>query len=173
LAIVTASYRRYTQAMRGYIVSALILFLLPLSAQTVPSGWQVIKDSKNACQIAVPSDWVIYGDSRSAAVFHDASTGLVVVTSQPGQAFAPLPERLQAVLNIDKGKLFENSAKRVFYQDKVSTHPADPNWFTFSVPGKNGTCSGHLTFLPSISEELARKIVLSLGPLSDTRGGTQ
>jgi len=159
--------------MREYIVSALILFVLPLAAQTVPGGWQIVKDPKNACQVAVPADWVIYGDSRSAAIFHDAATALVVVTSQPGQAFAPLTEHLQTILNISKGKLFENSAKRIFYQDKASSHPDDPNWYTFSVPGKNGTCSGHLTFLPSISDDVARKIVLSLGPLSDGRGGTQ
>ncbi|HUB80127.1 MAG TPA: hypothetical protein VMB03_15080 [Bryobacteraceae bacterium] len=159
--------------MREYIVSALILFALPLSAQTVPAGWQIVKDSKNACQIAVPPDWTIYGDSRSAAVFHDASTALAVVTSQPGQAFAPLTEHLQTVLNISKGKLFENSAKRIFYQDKVSSRPDDPNWYTFSAPGKNGTCSGHLTFLPSTAEDLARKIVGSLGPVSEARGGTQ
>jgi len=158
--------------MREYIVPALILFSLPLGAQSVPTGWQIVKDTKNACQIAVPPEWVIYGDSRSAAIFHDASTALAVVTSQPGQAFAPLTERLQVFLNIAKGKLFENTAKRVFYQDKVSIHPDDPNWYTFSVPAKNGTCSGHLTFLPVIPEDIARKIALSLGPLSETRGGT-
>jgi uncharacterized protein YbdZ (MbtH family) len=159
--------------MREYIVSVLILFTLPLSAQVVPAGWQIVKDSKNTCQIAVPADWSIYGDSRSAAVFHDPSTALAVVTSQPGQAFAPLTAHLLSILNVSKDNLFENTAKRIFYQDKVSAHPDDPAWYTFSVPAKDGTCSGHLTFLPGVSNDTARKIALSLGPVTEGRGGTQ
>ena len=157
--------------MREYIVSTLILFSLPLSAQVVPTGWQIIKDAKNACQLAVPADWSVYGESRSAAVLHDSSTALVVVTSQPGQSFGPLTERLLTVLNIGKEKLFENTSKRIFYEDKASHHPADPKWYTFSVPGNNGTCSGRLTFLPSLSDDIARKIVFSLGP-TEGHGGS-
>ena len=157
--------------MREYLVPALILFCLPLSAQVVPAGWQVVKDSKSACQIAVPADWSLYGDDHSAAVLHDTSTALAVVTSQPGQAFSPLTEFFQKVLNIPKEKLFENTSKRIFYQDKTSASADDPNSYSFSVPGKAGTCSGHLTFLPSVPEDTARKIVLSLGPAAETTNG--
>src|ERR1017187_7622414 len=159
--------------MREYMVPALILFCLPpLGAQVMPAGWQLVKDSKNACQLAVPADWSPYGESRSAAVLHDMSTALAVVTSQPGQTFAPLTEFFQKVLNIRKEKLFENTPKRIFYQDKTSAQADDPNSYTFSVPGKAGTCSGHLTFLPSVPEEVARKIALSLGPAPESHGGS-
>jgi hypothetical protein len=155
-----------------FAVNALILFCLPLSAQVVPTGWQIVKDSKQACQIAVPADWSVYGESHSAAVFHDTSTALAVVTSQPGQTFAPLTEFFQKVLNINKDKFFENTAKRIFYQDKTSANHDDPSSYTFSVPGKGGTCSGRLTFLPSIPEDMARKIALSLGPAAETHPGS-
>jgi len=158
--------------MREYAIAVLILLNLPLAAQVAPSGWQIVKDSRNTCQLAVPPDWSLYGESHSAAVFHDASTALVVVTGQPAQAFAPLSERLKAVLNLGKEKLFENTANRIFYEDKASAHPADPKSYTFSVPGKNGTCSGRLTFLPSVPDDLARQIVLSLGPAPETHKGT-
>jgi uncharacterized protein YbdZ (MbtH family) len=158
---------RYTPDMREYMVSTLVLFCMPcLCAQGVPAGWQIVKDSKNACQLAVPADWSLYGESHSAAVLHDTSTALAVVTSQPGQTFVPLTGFFQKVLNIPKEKLFENTAKRIFYQDKTSKSAEEPNSYTFSVPGKDGTCSGHLTFLPSITEDVARKIALSLGPAS-------
>ena len=62
-------------------------------------------------------------------------------------------------------------AKRIFYQEQTSTGREDPNAYTFSVPGKAGTCSGHLRFLPSISEDIARKIALSLGLTTQQRGG--
>jgi hypothetical protein len=163
--------------MREYIVLTLILLFLPsVSAQVVPAGWQIVKDSKNdsknACQIAVPPDWSPYGDNSGAAVFHDVSTAIAVVTSQPGQTFSPLPESVQKVLDIRKEKIFENTAKRIFYQDKTSENREDPNAYSVSVPGKAGTCSGRVTFLPSISEDVARKIALSLGPVPEPHRGT-
>lgn len=152
--------------MREYVFASLILFFVQaVAAQVVPAGWQVVKDSKNNCQMAVPADWSPYGDNYGAAILRDTSTAMAVVTSQPGQTFRPLTEALQKVLNIPKDKMFENTTKRIFYQDKTSVGPEDPNGYTFSVPGKGGTCSGRLTFIPSITEEVARKIALSLGPI--------
>jgi hypothetical protein len=152
--------------------SLILLFLQPVSAQVVPAGWQVVKDTKGVCQIAVPADWSPYGESKGAAVFHDTSTAIAVVTSQPGQAFSTLPDSLQRVLDITKEKMFENSAKRVFYQDKTSGGPEDTNAYSFSVPAKGGTCSGHLTFLPSVGADVARKIALSLMPVPETHPGS-
>lgn len=158
--------------MREYIVSTLVLLLFQAPAphpspSAVPEGWQTVADGKGLCRIAVPPDWVRFSDASGAAVFKDASTAIAVVTSQPGQEFKPLPEAVQRVLHIPKDKLFENSAKHIFYQDRISRNPDDPNAFSASVPAKNGTCSCHVTFLPSVSAEIVRKIALSLGPVPD------
>ena len=156
--------------MREYIISSLILFCLSAAqAQTVPAGWQIIKDAKNACQIAVPPDWSPYGESQSAAVFHDSSVALAIVTSQPGQDFHTLSDGLLRVMGISKDQLFENSATRTFYQDRKSEGKDDPNGYSVGVPGKGGTCSAHLTFLPSITVDTAKKIALSLGPFTPPR----
>src|SRR5262252_8793295 len=102
--------------MREYRIPTLVLLLFfPASAQTIPAGWKMVKDSKNTCQIAVPPEWVLLEDGSGAAVFRDRTTAIAVVTSQPGQIFKPLPEWLQKVLDIRKEKIFENSAKRLFY----------------------------------------------------------
>ncbi len=160
--------------MREYIVSVSALILLFVSsapAQTVPAGWKTIKDAKGACQMAVPADWSPLGENAGVAVFHDTSTAIAVVTSQPDQAFKPLPEAVQRVMGIGKEKMFENSAKRVFYQDRTAANKEQPNAYSIAVPGKTGTCSAHLTFLPDVTEEMARKIALSLG-LPDDAGGS-
>ena len=152
--------------MREYRIPILVLLLFfPASAQTIPEGWKVVKDSKDMCQIAVPPEWVLLEDGSGAAVFQGSTTAIAVVTSQPGQIFKPLPESLQKVLDIRKEKMFENSVKRLFYQDKTSTRSSDPNAYSASVPGKAGTCSCHVTFLPSVSADMAKKIALSLGPV--------
>jgi hypothetical protein len=155
--------------MRECIVPALILLsAASATAQTVPSGWKLIRDTKAACQIAVPPDWSPFSEASGAAIFHDPSTAIAVVTSQPGQAFKPLTPAMLKMLGIPKEKVFENSAVRLFYQDRTSEGPEDEHAFTASAPGNGGTCSCRVVFLPKIPVDTARKIVLSLGPAPAT-----
>ena len=139
-----------------------LLLLVPDSAQTIASDWKIIKDSKSNCQISVPPEWTLLAENSGAAILQDTTTAIAVVTSQRGQTFKSLTESPQRVLAIRKESMFENSVKRVFYQDKISKNSSDPNAYSTSVPSKTGTCSCHITFLPSIPEEIAKRIALSL-----------
>ncbi len=150
------------------MLAALILSLLAsFSVETPPSEWKILKDSRNLCQIAVPPDWDEVDESAGAAVLHETSTAVAVVTSQPGQAFKPLTESLQRLLGIRKAALFENTPRRIFYQDKFSKRSGDPNVYDASVPAKSGTCSCHVAALPIIPEDTVRKIALSLQPAEE------
>ncbi len=154
--------------MRASIISALfLLYGRAALSQTVPPGWQVIKDTKGACQITVPREWTPLGDNLGAAVFHDATTAIAVVTSQPGQEFKPLTPALVKVIGIGKDSLFENTARRIFYQQKKSHNADDTSAFDSSIPGKGGVCSCHIVVLPRVSDEVAKKIALSLSPAPD------
>ena len=156
--------------MRECIVSTLILlFGLTAAGQTVPASWQVLKDSKGSCQISVPPEWEPLAETPGAAVFHDATTAIAVVTSQPGQIFKPLSDSLQRLFAIRKEKMFENTPKRIFYQDRISRDANDQNAFSASVPGKGGTCSCRVVFLPGVSAEIARQIALSLGAVPEPK----
>jgi hypothetical protein len=157
--------------MREFMVSALVL--LGVSAgtgQTVPQGWKPVRDARGLCQISVPPEWAPLEGSSGAAVLRDSSTALAAVTSQPGQAFRPLTESLLRLLAIPKERMFENSAKRVFYQDKVSKHAEDPNGFCASVPAKGGTCSCRVSAVPTIPVATAKSIALSLVPVAEDEG---
>ena len=146
--------------MREFIVPALVLLS---GFQTTPAAWKTIQDSKGLCRISVPAEWTPMEEKTGAAVFESSTTAIAVVTSQPEQAFKPLTDSMQKLLGIRKDKVFENTVKRTFYQDKVSRNAEDSSAFSASVPGKTGTCSCRITVLPSITEETARKIALSLG----------
>jgi hypothetical protein len=137
-----------------------------VSGQTVPADWKIVKDSKGVCQIAVPPEWAPFGEGNGAAMLRDSTNALAVVTSQTGQEFKPLPASLVRSA-VPKDKLFENSAKRTFYQDKISRGPEDQNGFSSSVPAKDGTCSCHVIALPAIGEEILKKISLSLSPAQE------
>ena len=152
--------------MRYFRVFALFALLLPGAASaSVPAVWKVLKDSKGACQITVPEAWDSSSDQAGWAVLRDATTAIAVVTSQPGQAFKPVPESLLKMMGIPKERIFENSAKRVYYQDKIAANSSDAKAFSVMVPGKAGTCSSRVVFLPEVSEDTARKIALSVGPV--------
>ena len=153
--------------MRYFIVAALFSLILPIaSPQSAPAGWKLIRDSKGACQIAVPEDWTP-SENPGSAIFQDTATAIAVITSQPGQTLKPLTESLQKLLRIPKEKMFENTARRVYYQEKIARDAKDSNAFIAVVPGKGGTCSSRVVFLPSVSEETAKKITLSVGPVQE------
>ncbi|MEO8368980.1 MAG: hypothetical protein ABI806_07275 [Candidatus Solibacter sp.] len=154
--------------MRECVVSALVLLCwLPASSQTRPSGWIVIQDAKAICKIAVPPEWASFGNNNGAAVFRDATTGIAVVTAQPGQEFKPLSPAILKTINVPKEKMFENTPTRIFYQDRTSHSREETSAYSSSVPAKDGTCSCHVVVQPSVEEEVAKKIALSLAPVED------
>jgi hypothetical protein len=153
------------------MITVLFLLLAPAAfgqaASSVPSDWKVVKDSKGACQISVPPGWAPLSESSGAAVLNDATNAIAVVTSQPGQAFKPMAPAMIKLIEIRKEKMFENTATRIFYQDKTAANADDTNAYTSSVPGNGGTCSCRVVFVPKIGEELAKKITLSLAPIHE------
>jgi hypothetical protein len=153
--------------MREFTVSALVLLACLAAPAQTPSGWKTIKDAKSACQIAVPPEWTPLGESNGAAVFKDATTAIAVVTAQPGQEFKPLSPGFIRSMDLPKDKVFENSTKRIFYQDQTSRGPDDTSAYSVSVPAKNGSCSCHVAFIPSVPEDTAKKIALSLAPVAE------
>ena len=67
-------------------------------------------------------------------------------------------------MELRKEKLFENSAQRIFYQEKTSRNADDTNAFSAAVPSKVGTCSCRVVALPSVSEEIVRRSCSALRP---------
>ena len=151
------------------MLATLVLWLLASApAQTTtPADWKIVKDSKGLCQIAVPPDWEALSENSGAAVFRDASTAIAVVTGQPGQAFKPLPESLLRLWRLRKDQLFENTPRRIFYQDRISKHSEEQNGYSVSVPSKSGTCSCHVGALLSVSKETVKTISMSLRPVPE------
>ena len=154
--------------MRGIVVTALMLSCSATAlSQAVPAEWKVIKDARFMCQIAVPPEWTLFGDANGAAIFHDSTTAIAVVSSEAGQEFKPLTGWLLKALGVPKERMFENSATRIFYQDKVSRSAEDTSAFSSSVPAKGGTCTCRVVFVPRVGEDVAKKIALSLSAVAE------
>lgn len=152
--------------MRKCLVPALFFLVAAAApAASIPAGWKAIKDSKGLCRIAVPADWTPGPENTGSAVFQDATVAIAVVTSQPGQTYRPLSDAIVRLMNIPRDKMFENSATRLFYQDRTGRDASEPSSLSVMTPGKGGTCSSRVVFLSSVPEETVKKIALSVGPV--------
>jgi len=174
MGLVSGGRRRYTPAMRKIIVATLLfLGILRASGDSIPTNWKIIKDSKSVCQIAVPENWTAGADNTGSAYLQDPTVAIAVVTSQPTQAFKPISDSMLHLLNVTKESLFENSAKRVFYQDRPNASAPDSHSLNIMVPGRTGTCSARVVYPPTVPEDTARKIALTLAPVPEAGGATQ
>jgi hypothetical protein len=149
--------------MQPLLTSGLLLALCGMAAaQTVPAGWNVIKEGKGACQAAIPPDWAP-GSGPGTAHAKDMMEGMLVVTSDIDR-LQPMPEFLQQSL-VDQ--MIENTDKRVFYSEKANASSQN-RLYHATVPGKGGKgrCHATVTFQPSkVKDEIAKQIALSIGPV--------
>jgi hypothetical protein len=138
----------------------LIIFAAALGAQ-VPTGWKVLHDKTNACQVAVPADWNVPAQSGWMAMA-PKDQGDVQLVSQPGRTVKPMNEMAQKALMIDK--MIDNTPARVFFasQPTKSAQPLTP--YTAHVPGNGGICAAMIAVRPGIAEDMVKKIVATLGP---------
>ncbi len=128
-------------SFRKYLVTfGLTLLCLPvsLSAQT---GWKVVKDRTNSCQISVPENW-------GQSVFMVRSDGKVRVFDAQTQTM--VTERM-----------LENTPKLVFYVMKShSAQRAQPLvTYQASVPGNGFHCTAQIDVKPDYPEDQVKRIV--------------
>ena len=133
------------------------------SAATIPAGWITIKDAKNVCQAGVPGDFKPQPGLTSLAQGPGNMISVQLV-SQAGRTLKPLSDGAQKALMISK--MFENTANRVFY----SMDPAKKDGtvlaeWRVTVAGNGGTCFADIMLLKGASEDVARKIADTVGPI--------
>jgi hypothetical protein len=131
-----------------------------LGAQSVPAGWQAIKDQKGVCQAAVPGDWK--AEPMIPDMFADPKqTASVMLANEHLDKFgARSPQLLEA---LKPEKVVENSDKRVFLIDKPMTlmNKTTRGWNVW-VPAAKGSCHMVVSLEAGADEVLLRKIVDTL-----------
>jgi hypothetical protein len=126
---------------RKYLATfGLTLLCLPvsLSAQT---GWKVVKDRTNSCQVSVPENW-------GQSVVMVRSDGKVRVFSAETQA-------------IVAERMLENTPKLVFYVMKTHATQGAQALVTYqaSVQGNGYNCTAQINVKPDYPEDQVKRIV--------------
>ena len=144
------------------LLSGFALLAAPLLADSIPSGWIVLKEKTNACQIAAPADFK--SDATTPSLAKGPGDAVEVQVFSSPSPVRPLNERVAKAMGIEK--IFENTDKRVFYADKpakVITGQVIAGWHV-KIPRGGGSCFAVITLTPAGSEDLAKKIAATIGP---------
>jgi hypothetical protein len=140
-------------ACRGIVAFAFIL--LASNVLSAQSGWKNVKDKTGSCQISVPPSWTLL--SGAGQVNSPLRTTTTVLLGH--RPFRPFSDETIKVLDV--GRVFENSATRIFYAGKPGGNPALVSYHV-EAPGKANSCVAQMTLPPSSLEDDAKKIALSL-----------
>ncbi len=167
--------RLYSVPMRIF-VSILLLSGASVAAN-VPSGWKVVKSPQRqtrtasptdhggggSCQVAVPPDWVAdtEADRTVGQTGHmkspDGKLSVSIQEHPPGQ---PLDRAKAVAMQFDKrAKVLEESPNRVWL---TSPYVLGTTW-TVLVAG-NPVCEAHFIIEDPSMQDLAKKVVATVGP---------
>lgn len=128
-------------------------------AQTVPAGWQVVKDGKGLCQIAVPADWVPDKLVKSFLVAGDKKANAVIHALAPNANYAQsMATAKQMMIPV---KMFEDTATRTWYSVARGNGKPGSSWYV--ATGGSQICTAQIDFDDPAFEATAKKIVDTIG----------
>jgi cytoskeletal protein RodZ len=129
------------------------------SAQTVPAGWQVVKDNKNLCQLAVPADWTPDKLAKSFVTAADKKANAVIHALAPNANYAQsMATAKQLMIPV---KMFEDTAQRTWFSVARGNGKPGSSWYV--ATGGSQICTAQIDFDDPAFEATAKKIVDSIG----------
>ena len=146
------------------LTAAVLIFMGVAVAQQVPAGWKVMKSERGTCQVAVPSDWAVDNDFSTA----NDPKKLVSVTilHEQDAKMGPSESDAMRIAAYTPIKVFENTSKRVFLEDKVSAFgPSGPprrKFVAFVPHTSKGICQAMTILKSGGPEALAKQVALTV-----------
>jgi len=131
-------------------------------AQTVPAGWQVVKDSKSLCQIAVPADWVHDTLVKSFVASPDKTkkASAVIHALAPNANYAQsMATAKQVMIPV---KIFEDTPSRTWFSVARGNGQPGSSWYV-ATNGGSQICTAQIDFDDPAFEATAKKIVDTIG----------
>ena len=140
------------------VLAATASFLsLSVSAQT-PAGWQLMKDKKQQCQMAVPPGWVADKIMPSSVDAPDRKANVVFSGKPAGVSYGDIAKMAKDMFK--PAKVFEESGKRTFFASEVKNGKS--SWYV--VLSTTPVCEAQIEFRDPAFEATAKQMVESLKP---------
>jgi hypothetical protein len=138
---------------------AAIIVLLPLavSAQT-PAGWQLMKDKKQTCQMAVPPGWVADKIMPSSVDSPDRKANVVFSGKPAGITYKEIAKMAKDMFK--PAQVFEDSGNRTFFASEVKNGKS--SWYV--ALNTTPVCEAQIEFRDPAFASSAKQMVESLKP---------
>ena len=139
-----------------------VTFTLSAAAHTLSAQTKAFKDKNGTCQVLLPADWQL--DDITGEMKDPKSLIRVSVFWERDAKVEPYSAMAMDMNNVEK--MFENTAQRIFYQEKpIKFGPVPTYAYTVYTPApQKGACHGAISMKPGADEPAAKQIALTLGP---------
>jgi hypothetical protein len=129
------------------------------SAQVVPAGWQVVKDLKNLCQIAVPADWTPDKLVKSFVTAADKKANAVIHALPPNANYAQSMATAKQMMI--PTKVYEDTPLRTWFAIARGNGKPGTSWYV--ATGGPQICTAQIDFDDPAFEATAKKIGDTIG----------
>jgi NADH:ubiquinone oxidoreductase subunit len=134
-----------------------------VNAQSVPAGWTITKDDSGTCQVAHPADWKPWDRNNTTA-----DPKKLIEVSVTWEKDAKVEVLNSAAMKAMRVKVaIENTPQRTFAEHEAMNFGPGPErrLFTVLVPARpKGACNATLSLSPGSSEELLKRVAMTLAP---------
>jgi hypothetical protein len=149
----------FTEWIRVSIPVAGIGACLALTAAAQnPAGWQVLKDRKQMCQIAVPPDWTADKIMPSNVTSPDKKANVIFGSKPASVDYATIVKMAKDMFK--PSKTIEDTANRTWFVASPDRGKAGPKWYV-ALP-TSPVCEAQITFEDAPFEATAKQMVNSL-----------
>jgi len=132
-----------------------MLYAIHADAQS-PSGWQVLKDRKQACQIAVPTGWTADKMMPGNVTAPDKKANVIFGGKPPGVTYADIIKMAKEMFK--PVKTFDESASRTWFASAAKG--ASSLWYI--ALNTAPVCEAQIEFRDAAFEADAKQMIASL-----------
>jgi hypothetical protein len=139
------------------IAAIIVLFAVHTSAQA-PAGWQVMKDRKQQCQIAVPPDWTADKIMTTHLTAPDKKANLIFSSKPASATYADIVKMAKEMFK--PVKTFEETASRTWFVSTPGRGKMGTTWYV--AMSSSPVCEAQIEFEDAGFEASAKQMVNSL-----------
>src|SRR5215831_9876891 len=135
-----------------------VLAAFSAAAQDVPAGFKLVKDRKQACQMAVPSDWTGSAIMPSNLTSPDKKASVVFGSKPASQVYADLVKMAKSMFK--PVKMIEENDKRTWYVSETARGKSGTSMYV--ALNTSPLCEAQIEFQDAGFEGKAKQMVESL-----------
>jgi hypothetical protein len=151
-----AAYATLTEPMK--VIAALFALCAVQAYAQTPAGWQVVKDRKQLCQVAVPPGWTADKIMPGNLTAPDKKANVIVGGKPAGVTYADIVKMAKEMFK--PVKMFEETASRTWFASTPDRGKKGTSWYV--AMNTAPVCEAQIEFQDPAFEGDAKQMIASL-----------